>query len=434
MARTNAKNGKGLNSAFVGSVKKPGRYGDGNNLYLNVAAAPPADDSSLRVNKSWVFRFMRDGRAREMGLGKFPFIGLADARQLAIEAGKLLAKGLDPIEVRDAERTARREEEAKRVIFQACAERFIAANEAAWKSAKHREQWRNTIRDYADPVLARLPVAMIDTPHVMKVLEPIWTKVPVTAERLRGRLEAILDHAKVSGWRCGENPARWRGHLEHLLPKRDRKKGFGEEGAGKVEHLAAIAWVDLPTFMAELRQQKGVDAEALEFTILTMARSGETLGAQPEELDLARAVWTVPASRTKTSKEHRKPLSSRALEIARKRIEAGGGFLFADKPGKPLSEKAMRSVLQRMGRGDLTVHGFRSSARDWIADSTNYPREVAEMALGHDVGTDVEKAYRRTDMFEKRIRLAQAWADFCSSTPEDAAAETGTVTPLRRTS
>lgn len=298
---------------------------------------------------------------------------------------------------------------SKPQTFQQCAEAYIEGHRASWTNDKHAAQWGSTLKTYAYPAFGSLPVAKIDTGLVLKALEPIWTTKAETASRLRQRIEAILDWAKVRGYREGENPARWKGHLDHSLPARGK--------VAKVEHHAALAYAEIGAFMIELRKQAGHSARALEFAILTAARSGEVMGATWTEIDLTQRVWTIPAERMKAGKEHRVPLSKSALEILGmlpqgKPVE----FVFpGGKAGKPLSSMALLMTLRRMERGDLTAHGFRSTFRDWVAEQTDFPHEVAEIALAHAVNNKVEAAYRRGDLFEKRRQLAEAWGACCSA-------------------
>jgi integrase len=294
------------------------------------------------------------------------------------------------------------------VTFNVCAERYIDAHTASWHSAKHRLQWQATLANYAGPVIGNLSVQAIETAHVMKVLESLWSKRPETASRLRGRIEAVLEWARARGYRTGDNPARWRGHLQSLLPARLK--------ARDVKHFAALPYGDLPGFMMELRNQNSISAAALEFAILTAARTGEVIGATWGEFDLRNMTWIVPAARMKARREHRVPLSAGAVKILEKMRPLGGEYVFPGKrSGKPLSNMALLMVLRRLRRGDLTAHGFRSTFRDWCAEQTDYPAEVAEMALAHTVSDKVEAAYRRGDMFDKRLRLAEEWNRYCSS-------------------
>jgi integrase len=293
------------------------------------------------------------------------------------------------------------------MTFRECAERYIAAHRVGWRNAKHAEQWRSTLATYAFPIFGDLPVQAIDLGLVMKAIEPIWASKTETASRLRGRIESILDWAATRGYRQGDNPARWRGHLENLLPKRTKVR--------KVQHHAALPYGRVGDFIQALQQQRGVAAMALELCILTATRTSETIGARWQEVDLRETVWTIPADRIKAGKEHRIPLSAPAVAILQKLAAArSSDFVFpGGKPGQPLSNMALLALLKRMGRPDLTVHGFRSAFRDWAAELTNFPREVCEMALAHAIGDKVEAAYRRGDLFAKRRQLMEAWARFC---------------------
>lgn len=374
-------------------------YADGGGLYLQI---------SRSGTKSWIFRFAMEGREREMGLGPVHTIGLSDARLLAAEARKLKLRGEDPIEARRAERQAKKLDDARAMTFKQAAAAYIKANKAGWKNAKHAAQWEATLAAYADPIFGALPVAAVDTGLVMKALEAIWTEKPETASRLRGRVESVLDWATARGYRKGENPARWRGHLEKLLPARSKVKA--------VEHHAALPYRELPKFMAALRGQAGVGARALEFAILTAARTGEVIGATWDEIDLDAETWTVPKERMKAKREHRVFLSDSALAVLKPLKEAArSNYVFpGGKDGKPLSNMAMLTTLKRMKRDDLTAHGFRSTFRDWAAETTNYPSEVVEMALAHVVSNKVEAAYRRGDLFEKRKGRMRDWGDTAS--------------------
>lgn len=393
-----------LTALQVSQTKKPGLYADGAGLYLQVAAGG---------SKSWLWRFMLAGRARWMGLGSYPAVALADARAQAADARRLRLAGVDPIEARKAARAQSRIEAARAITFKDAADKYIAAHKPGWRNARHAAQWASSLETYARPVLGSLPVQAIDVGLVLKVLEPIWTEKSETASRLRGRIEAVLDWAAARGYRLGENPARWRGHLENLLPARAKVR--------KVRHHPALPYAEVGAFVAVLRQEGGLAARALEFLILTACRTGEAIGACWPEFDPDGAVWTIPAERTKMGRAHRVPLSPPALALLKGLVRptAEGGFVFpgAD-PDRPLSNMAMLALLKRMGRDDLTAHGFRSTFRDWAAERTNYPREVAEMALGHAIGDRVEAAYRRGDLFEKRRRLMAAWGEFCGTVPE----------------
>jgi integrase len=408
MARTIGK----LTALAVAQAKRRGYYGDGGGLFLQVSPGG---------GKSWVFRFKEGGRLREMGLGPVHTIGLADARQRAQECRRARLDGRDPITERRAARLAAKLDVAKAIIFRGCAERYIAAHKAGWRNAKHAAQWTATLQTYVYPSFGALPVQAVDVGLVLKAVEPIWATKPETASRVRGRIESILDWATARGYRVGENPARWRGHLENLLPKRSKVR--------RVEHHAALAYPEIAAFVAELRGQEGVAARALEFAILTAARTGEVIGARWDEINIAERSWTIPGERMKGGREHRVPLSPAALAIVERMAEiCSGDFLFpGGKANRPLSNMAFLMLLRRMGRGNLTAHGFRSSFRDWAAERTTFPAEVAEMALAHAVSDKVEAAYRRGDLFQKRRQLAEAWAKFCA-----APSAAGAVVPIRQ--
>jgi integrase len=377
---------------------KPGYYSDGGGLYLKVSGA---------AGRSWVFRYRVAGRLREMGLGSAHTISLADARQAATECRKLRVQGVDPIDARRNDRIRAKLEAATGMTFRECAERYVAAHRVGWRNAKHAEQWRSTLATYTFPIFADLPVQAIDLGLVMKAIEPLWATKTETASRLRGRIESILDWAATRGYRTGDNPARWRGHLDNLLPKRTKVR--------KVQHHAALPYAQVGSFIEALHRQQGIAAMALEFCILTATRTSETIGARWEEVDLDGAVWTIPADRIKAGKEHKVPLPTPATAILRRLAAArSSAFVFpGGKAGRPLSNMALLALLRRMGRPDLTVHGFRSAFRDWAAELTNFPREVCEMALAHTIGDKVEAAYRRGDLFAKRRQLMEGWARYC---------------------
>lgn len=393
-----AKKIEQLTALEVARLNERGTYRDGGGLCLYVTG-PSA--------KSWVYRYTLNGRAREMGLGSLNGVSLAEARTRASECRCLCSAGIDPIEARKAERQRARIEAAKAITFKDAAERYIAAHEAGWRNAKSALQWRNTIATYAEPIIGKLPVQAVDVGLVVKVLEPIWATKPETAGRLRGRIESVLDWATVRGYRTGENPARWRGHLQNLLPNPARVR--------KVRHHAALPYTEIGAFMRSLRAQEGIAVVALQFLILTATRTSETIGAKWSEIDLANAVWIIPADRMKAAREFRVPLSAPTIAILnRMRKIHDRQLVFPGRFGDhPLSNMACLQLLKRMGRGDLTAHGFRSTFRDWAAERTNYPREVAEMALAHAVSDHVEAAYRRGDLFDKRRRLMEAWARYC---------------------
>ena len=389
----------------VSRMSKPGRFGDGGGLWLQVRDAE---------HKSWIFRFMLDGKAREMGLGPVAVLPLKEARERAIAARRLLLDGIDPLDVRHEAKAARKAA-TDALTFRQTAVRYIAAHRAGWKNDKHAAQWAATLETYVHPWFGDRPVAAVDTGDVMKAVEPIWSEKPETASRVRGRIESILDYAKSRGWRAGENPARWKGHVANLLPKKTKVRA--------VEHHAALPWAEIGQFMAALEAEVGTAALALRFTILTAARTGETIGATWSEIDLAGATWTIPAARMKAAREHRVPLSPAAMALLMALPGSNGAepgaYVFAGgKAGKPLSNMAMLALLRRMNRGDLTAHGFRSTFRDWAAEATSYPGEMAEAALAHAVSSRVEAAYRRGDLFEKRRAMMAEWAKFSVSIAE----------------
>jgi integrase len=387
-----------LTTLSVKRMSKPGLYGDGDGLYLQVAAGG---------TKAWILRYMRAGRARKMGLGPFPILSLVEARQKAFEGRRSLLQGIDPIDARNAARVEAVARAAKALTFTECGKAYIAAHQSGWRNEKHREQWSSTLGRYVFPVIGVLSVAAVDTALVLKVLEPIWNSKPETASRLRGRIEAILDWAKARGYRDGENPARWRGHLDKLLPAKGK--------ISTVQHHKAIPYRELPSFMARLRSRAEISAQALEFTILTAARTGETLGALPHEFDLDRRIWTIPAERMKASKEHRVPLCDRAIEIISLQRH-NYKFVFPGvKLDASLSNMAMLEMLRGMVGIGFTVHGFRSAFMDWAHEVTSYPKEMMDIALAHTVSDKVEAAYRRGDMFDKRRQLMTDWQRYCFS-------------------
>jgi integrase len=379
-----------------------GMHCDGGGLYLQCTKGA---DGSIR--RSWLFRFAVDGRDRQMGLGSVQEVSLADARQTAAECRKLRQGGIDPLEYRKAEHAHAALQAAKAMTFNECCEAYIKAHAAGWRNAKHHQQWRNTLRTYCGPVFGKLSIQAIDVTLVLKVLEPIWSIKPETASRLRGRIEAILDWAKVRGLRAGENPARWRGHLDHLLPARAKVR--------RVKHHASLPYFEISEYLETLKRQKGIAAKALEFLILTAARTGEVVGARWVEVDLNTKVWTVPETRMKAGREHRVPLSDDAISILREmQAVRQNEYIFPGDRRAGLSNMALLMVLRRMKRADITPHGFRATFRTWAAEHTNFAREVVESALAHVVGNRVEVAYQRGDLFDKRRRLMDAWAEFCA--------------------
>jgi integrase len=406
----------------------PGRHYDGDGLCLLVRKGQARPNAEPEPDQAWwLFRFSSNGKVREMGLGRArgpTAVTLSAARASAAALRDAVRAGLDPLAQREVVQARELAEKAVQaalaITFKDVAERYMTAHEDGWRNPKHRQQWRNTLKQYAYPHMGALPVSAVDTSHVMAALETIWRAKPETASRVRGRVESVLDYAKARGWRGGENPARWRGHLDNLLPARGKVQ--------RVQHHAALPYPEIAAFTAKLRQQGGIAARALEFAILAAARTGEVLGARWCEIDLAAKLWTVPADRMKAGKEHRVPLTDRALDVLKEMAklrprddEAGAAIVFPGaKHASPLSNMAMLQLLRRMGRDDLTAHGFRSTFRDWAAERTNYPSEVAEMALAHAVSDKVEAAYRRGDMFEKRRRIMEAWATFCAASKSPA--------------
>jgi integrase len=391
---------KRLTARKVELEKKAGLYADGLGLYLQVGTGGA---------KSWIYRYRVDGRLRDMGLGSCHAVSLAEARERAAECRKVRAHGVDPIDKKRAAAAEQKKAQAKAMTFKACSGAYIEAHRSGWKNAKHAAQWSATLETYAYPVLGDLAVDTIDTALILKVLEPIWITRTETASRVRGRIESVLDWARVRGHREGENPARWRGHLDHLLPKRNK--------IATVKHHAALPIDDVPPFMVELRTQDGVAARALEFAILTATRTSETIGATWAEIDLNKRLWTIPPDRMKAGKEHRVPLSTGALRVLEEmsKLPRGVHVFPGARRDKGLSNMALLAVLRRMGRGGLTTHGFRSTFRDWAAERTHFAHEVAEMALAHTVSNKVEAAYRRGDLFEKRRALNEEWSCFCKN-------------------
>jgi integrase len=374
------------------ATAKAGKYSDGGNLYLIVSETGA---------RKWVLRFTWRGRPKEMGLGTPAMVPLADARENAATARRKIAQGLNPID------------ERKRTggvpTFGEVADEVREALSAGFRNEKHKAQWRSTLETYAAPLRAK-PVDTVATDDVLAVLKPIWTTKAETASRVRGRIEKVLDAAKAKGFREGENPARWRGHLDHLLPK-PSKLSRG--------HHAAMPYDEVAGFVADLRGREALAALALELCILTAARSGEVLGMRWDEIDFEKKVWTVPAHRMKAGREHRVPLSQRATDILARLGEGrSGDFVFpGQRSEKPLSNMAMEMMLRRMKIENATTHGFRSSFRDWAGNETGYPRELIETALAHVIGDKAEQAYRRSDALEKRRQLMEAWASYCTTDP-----------------
>jgi integrase len=413
-----------LTALAADRAKTPGKIGDGGGLWLEI------DDGGA---KSWSFRYTMHGRSREMGLGPLHTVSLAEARDKALECRKLKLEGVDPIEHRRAKIAAARLEAVNDLTFDECRALYIAAHRAGWRNAKHADQWKNTLETYATPIIGKLSVGAVDTGHVLRILEPIWTSIPETAGRVRGRIEAILDSAKAKGLRKGDNPARWRNHLDQLLAKRSKVK--------KKQHHPALPYSRIGEFIAELRVTTSVSRAALEFVILTLGRTSEVIGFRWPELDRVEKVWTVPPERMKGNREHRVPLSQRALELLDEMAKLGeSGYVFPGaKADKPLSNMALEMLVRRMN-GDseppiwcdrdgraIVPHGFRSSFKDWASEQTNFANEVSEAALAHVIGDETEQAYRRGDMLLKRRRLMEAWAKYCDVKPPLADAKVAAI-------
>jgi integrase len=430
MTRTIGK----LSALTVSRIKQKGLYSDGGGLCLRVKEGG---------GKFWVFRFMLHGNAREMGLGALHSLTLAEARDKATVCRKQLSNKIDPIAARDDAETQEKVDNAKSKTFKECAEAYIEAHEKGWRNAKHAQQWPNTLATYVYPIMGDLPVQDIDLALITKVFEQkkktfgkgetLWTARPETASRLRGRIEVILDWAATREYRRGENPARWRGHLENLLLKRSRIQ--------RIQHQPALPYDKIGDFMDTLKAQEGTAALAMAFTILTACRTSEAVNASWDEIDLEKMLWTIPPNRIKAGREHRIPLSKGALDILKKirkeqdaaqKVKNGAPckWVFTStRRYMPLSNMAMLALLRRMERTDITVHGFRSSFRDWCAEQTNFAREVAEAALAHAVGDKVEAAYRRSDLFDKRRQMMDAWDRYCA-TPQ--VPTSGKVVKLRK--
>jgi len=423
LKQTEVTNAKPKRGRFVN------RLLDGGGLYLQATAGKDG------VNRNWVFRYELDGVRHDMGLGPLHTIGLAKAREIALELRQQIKAGIDPLASRDEAKKARRAElarakaeQAKAMTFKQCAEMYIAAHANGWKSDVHRKQWSSTLSTYAFPIMGDLSVSDIETAHIVKAVDPIWARIPETAKRVQSRIATVMDYATARGFRTGANPARWAGHLDTLLPARGK--------IAKVEHHAALPFAEIPQFMAELHGKESTSARALEFVILTGVRTSEAIGATWDEIDLKGKTWTVPGERMKGGRTHRVPLSSRAVAILEAMSGNGGAHVFAGSSGQPLSNMAMLELLRGMRPG-LTVHGFRSTFRDWSAEKTNFPEFICEMALAHVVGDAVVKAYKRTDVVAKRRELMKRWADYCAKPPKKPEVEaplpkkTATVTHLR---
>lgn len=409
-----------LNALAVSRIKDEGLHFVGGvpGLILQVSGASAAQSlENNNLARSWILRVMIGGKRRDMGLGGYPAVTLAAAKEAARSARIKIKSGVDPIEESRAARSTLAASRAAALTFEQSAIAYIAAKESEWKNKKHGDQWRNTLATYAYPLIGKILVRDVDQAHVMRVLDPIWATKTETATRLRGRIESVLDWANVRKYRTGDNPARWRGHLDMLLATPSK--------IAKVVHHEALPFAEVSEFMMELRQREGMGARALEFVVLTAARSGEARLATWNEFDLDNKIWTVPAARMKAGKEHRAPLSDETIALlnALPRID-GSDYVFPNSKGTPLSDMTLTQQLRRMGR-TITAHGFRSTFRDWASERTSFSRDVCEMALAHTIGDKVEAAYRRGDLFDKRRMLMGQWAQFCTL-----ATTRATVTPI----
>jgi integrase len=383
----------------IKKAKKPGLLADGGNLYLQITKTG---------GKSWLFRFMIDGKSTSMGLGSLAVMPLDEAREAAHRCNKQLHAGINPKQQRDAEKSALTTARARTKTFKECAEAYIDIHTPGWKNAKHTQQWSNTLAAYAYPTIGHLAVGGVNTELVMQCLRPIWNTKTETATRVRNRIELILDWAKANGYRDGENPAMWRGHLDKLLPKPKK--------VAPVEHFPALPYEEIGSLIKSLRARHGTAARALEFAILTASRTHVVLGAMWDEINIDKKLWIIPAERMKIPREHRVPLSNRVIEILHEMKEQlENEFIFPGR-GKSRHLAVLATPLKQLERRDITVHGFRSTFRDWASETTSHPSEVAEMALAHTVGNKVEEAYRRGDLFEKRRHLMEDWAAYCEET------------------
>jgi integrase len=402
---------KDLTAKQVTVLRKPGKHRVSRNLYLQISEAGA---------RSWLFRYMRHGKPHWHGLGSWDLMSLADARDKVLTCRKMLQSGIDPIEHERAQRMQVLLVSAATLTFRECGEAYLRSHDGSWRSDRHRHQWRASLATYVYPAIGNLPVQVIDVGLVLKAIEPIWHTKTETATRVLGRIEAILDWATVRGYRQGDNPARWRNHLDQLLPARAKLQPR--------QHFTAMPYTEVPKFVARLRERSGIPSRALEFTILNASRTAETLGATWAEIDLTAGIWTIPSGRIKAGREHRQPLSDRALEILRSlpREPDSPRVFISSRQGKPLAGVAMLRVLCDMG-AHVTTHGFRAAFRTWAAEQTNFPRDLTEAALAHVVETRTGAAYQRGDLFEKRRRLMSAWARYCS-TPR----ATGEVVPMAR--
>jgi len=416
MSETQKKKQKiGLTVKFVESNKRePGYYADGKNLYLRVTRTTnkrlieqTGKSKPHPINKTWVFIYKKDGKRTEIGLGSFDVVSLDKAREERDKYNKQLKTGIDPLDEKQRQANEAKAQRAKFMTFQQCADAYINVHRAGWKNPKHIQQWQNTLAQYVYPVFGELDVKLIDTGLITKCLEPIWLTKNETAGRVRGRIECVLDWATAHKYRVGENPARWKGHLDKLLAKPSKVQ--------KTEHHSALPYSEINGFIDQLRKQAGIAAKCLEFTILTAARTNESIGAVWSEINLKDKVWTIPADRMKAEREHSIPLSSNAMSIINDMAAIRTNDYVFPSTKKGLSNMAMLAVLKRMDRADITVHGFRSTFRDWSAEETNYPNHVLEMALAHAIKNDSEEAYRRGDLMKKRCLLMEDWAMYCNT-------------------
>jgi integrase len=381
-----------LTDRVIQNLNRVGRHTDDKTKGLHIWVKPTGQ-------KYWVFRYTLNGKRQGMGLGAFQDVGLREAREKAVEARNTVNKGISPIQVK--KQASRREESSKAPTFADFAHDYIETMKPKWRNEKHGKQWESTIKTYAYPVIGEMPLDEIDTTHILQILQPIWLTKSETASRIRGRIERILSASITRKYRSGVNPAIWKGHLENLLP----------QPKSSDKHHEALPYEELPQFMATLREMDSLTALALEFTILNASRTSEVIkGLRSEVRD---SVWTIPGSRMKTGKTHQVPLCQRSLDIltVAKSQEPDSQYLFS-RDGKHLSNMAMLMMVRRLRVG-LTVHGFRSTFRDWISEETEHSPEVAEMALAHTIGNKVERAYRRGNLMEPRRRLMNDWASFC---------------------
>jgi integrase len=383
--------GEMLTKVKVETLSKPGKYIDANGLYLTIAKS---------LSKSWIYRYQINGKRREMGLGPCIQVSLKEAREKAGDARKTQNQGLDPKIERDKLKPT-----SDAMTFDQCAEAYISSHESSWRNAKHVSQWRNTLKTYATPIIGSLPVDQVDTSLVMQIIEPIWKTKTETATRVRGRIESVISWAMVKDYHPGPNPALWRGHIDQLLPKRSKIQ--------PVKHHTSMPYNEIQAFMGKLQAKDSVSAKALELTIFTAVRTSEALNAKWNEIDFDNRLWTIPAERMKASREHRVPLSNQAITLL-ENLSRTNDYLFSVREDKPMSNMAMLTFLKKqMNQPTLTVHGFRSTFRDWAAEVSTFPRELAESALAHVLSDKTEAAYQRGDLLSKRRAMIQSWCDFC---------------------